>query len=180
MSQQIDQWVLQAQAGDSEAFGKIYDEYVTPVYRYIYYRVNSNIAEDLTEDAFFKAWKHLKKYKKGKYPFSSWLFKIAHNLVVDHYRKNKVPIEMIDETIEDESYGPDQKANLKLNNIRLHKLIKKLPDSYQQVIILKYINELDNTEVASAMGKSEGAIRTLQHRALEKLRSFIGNDKDFI
>lgn len=180
MSNQIDQWVVQAQAGDSAAFGKIYDEYVKPIYRYIYYRVSESIAEDLTEDTFLKAWKNLKKYKKGKHPFSSWLFRIAHNLVVDHYRKNKVSVEMIDETIEDTQKTPSQKTNLKLNQVRLHKIIKKLPDNYQQVIILKYINELDNPEVAAAMGKSEGAIRTLQHRALEKLRGLLENESDFL
>ncbi len=139
MSNKIDQWVAQSQEGDSTAFGKIYDEFVKPIYRYIYYRVDKAIVEDLTEDTFFKAWQNLKKYKKGKHPFSSWLFRIAHNLVVDFYRKNKVTIEMIDETVVDTRQNPSQKANIKLNQIRIQKVIKKLPSNYQQIIILKYI-----------------------------------------
>lgn len=179
MSKEIDRWVEQSKQGDSQAFGKVYDELVKPVYRYIYYRVDKEVAEDLTEETFFRAWKNLKKYKKGKHPFSSWVFRIAHNLVVDYYRKNKNTVEMIDETIEDEQKTPAQKTDLKLTQVRLHQMIKRLPGNYQQVIILKYINELENTEIAAAMGKTEGAVRTLQSRALEKLRGLLENEKDF-
>jgi RNA polymerase sigma-70 factor (ECF subfamily) len=167
-----------SQRGDAEAFALVYDELVKPVYRYIYYRVEDEIAEDLTEDTFFKVWQNLKKYKKGKHPFSSWVFKIAHNLVVDHYRRNKTT-EEIDEGMADPSdnINPAKQTDIKLTNIRLRKIIRKLPDNYQQVIILKYINEFDNKEIADAIGKSEGAVRTIQFRALEKLKSLIGEDR---
>ncbi len=173
----IDKLVVKAQGGDTEAFALVYDELVTPVYRYIFFRVENEIAEDLTEDAFFKVWQNLKKYKKGKYPFSSWVFRIAHNLVVDYYRKNKV-IEEIDDRMADPSdhINPEKQTNIKLTNIRLKKVIRKLPDNYQQVIILKYINELDNKEIADTIGKSEGAVRTIQFRALEKLKSLVVED----
>ena len=174
---EIDKLIVRAQGGDTEAFALVYDELVKPVYRYIYFRVESEIAEDLTEDTFFKVWQNLKKYKKGKHPFSSWVFRIAHNLVVDYYRKNKI-VEEIDEKMADssDSINPEMQTNIKLTNIRLKKVIRKLPDNYQQVIILKYINELDNKEIADAIGKSEGAVRTIQFRALEKLKSLIGED----
>ncbi|MBN2096123.1 sigma-70 family RNA polymerase sigma factor [Candidatus Peregrinibacteria bacterium] len=177
----LDKLVERAKRGDAEAFAQIYDELVKPVYRYIYYRVEDVIAEDLTEETFLKVWQNLKKYKKGKNPFSSWVFRIAHNLVVDHYRQNKTT-EMIEETMADtkRENNPHQQADLKLTQIRLRKVIRHLPDNYQEVIILKYINELDNKEIADTIGKSEGAVRTIQFRALERLRSLLSDErKDF-
>ena len=151
---------------------------VKPVYRYIYYRVEDAIAEDLTEETFLKVWQNLKKYKKGKHPFSSWVFKIAHNLVVDYYRKHRI-IEEVDEKLIDpqERSNPQHQTNIKLTKIRLRKVLRKLPSNYQQVIVLKYINELDNKEIAAAIGKSEGAVRTIQFRALEKLRALLTEER---
>lgn len=173
----VSQWVTAAQKGDTQAFGKVYDALVRPVYRYIYYRVEPMIAEDLTEEVFFKAWQNLKKYKKTKVPFSAWIFKIAHNLICDYYRKHK-PILEIDENMADERSEKDfgQKVDLKLTQIHLHSAIKKLPQSYQQVVVLKYINEMENTEIALTLGKSEGAVRTLQSRALKQLKGILDNN----
>ena len=175
----IDKLVVMAQGGETQAFALIYDELVKPVYRYIFYRVESNIAEDLTEDTFLKVWQNLKKYKKGKHPFSSWVFRIAHNLVVDYYRKNRTT-EEIDDRMADTKEGnnPESQANIKLTQIRLRKVIRKLPENYQQVILLKYINEFDNKEIAASIGKSEATVRTIQFRALEKLRGLLGEDRE--
>ena len=175
----IDQWVKAAQIGDAEAFGKIYDELVKPVYRYIYYRVNPQIAEDLTEETFLKAWKNLPKYKKTKHPFSAWVFRIAHNLICDYYRKNQPNLE-IDEEAPDlkKESDPRYKVNLKLNQIKLRKAIKTLPEKYQQVIVLKYINEEDNGTIAKTIGKTEGAVRTIQFRALKKLKQLLLKKKE--
>jgi len=168
-----------AKKGDTEAFGKIYDILVKPVYRYIYYRVDKHVAEDLTEEAFLKAWQNLSKYKAGKHPFSAWVFRIAHNLVCDYYRKNESPYE-IDENVADTKLdaSPSHQINLKLNEVKLRRAIKKLPENYQQVILLKYINEEDNIVIARVIGKSEGAVRTLQFRALEKLRSILEEKRE--
>jgi RNA polymerase sigma-70 factor (ECF subfamily) len=180
-SANIDSLVEMAQNGDTDAFAKIYDELVKPVYRYIYYRVAEDIAEDLTEEAFFKVWQNLSKYKKGKFPFSSWVFRIAHNLVIDHYRKNH-QTEEIDEGLADTetNNNPDHQTNVKLTNVRLRKVIRRLPDNYQQVVVLKYINELDNKEIAESIGKSEAAVRIIQFRALEKLRTLLSEERDFM
>ncbi len=176
----LDKLVEKAQEGDTHAFTGIYDELVKPVYRYIYYRVEQEVAEDLTEDTFLKVWQNLKKYKKGANPFSSWVFRIAHNLVVDHYRKHKTTSEIDERTADTQPHSdPHGQVDLKLTQVRLRKVIRKLPDNYQQIIILKYINELDNKEIAATIGKSEGAVRTLQFRALEKLKGLLGNDSDF-
>jgi len=171
--------VEKAQKGDTQAFGEIYDALVKPVYRYVYYRVNREIAEDLTEETFLKAWQNLSKYKQGKHPFSAWVFRIAHNLVVDHYRKHEESAE-IDENFADEKAhaSPSYEINLKLNEVRLKKALKTLPENYQQVIILKYINEEENAVIAKVIGKSEGAVRTLQFRALEKLRRILEEKRE--
>ena len=171
--------VERAKKGDAEAFGQIYDALVKPVYRYIYYRVDKQIAEDLTEETFLKAWQNLSKYKAGKHPFSAWVFRIAHNLVCDYYRGNEVSSE-IDENLADDNRhaSPSQQLNLKLNEVKLKKAINKLPDNYQQVILLKYINEEDNAVIAEVIGKTEGAVRTLQFRALEKLRGLLEEKKE--
>ena len=168
-----------AQKGDTEAFGKIYDALVKPVYRYIYYRVDKQIAEDLTEDTFLKVWQNLSKYKKGKFPFSAWVFRIAHNLVVDYYRKHETSAEIDEEYADDKAHAsPSYHLELKLNEIKLKKAIDKLPDNYKQIIILKYINEEENVIIAKVIGKSEGAVRTLQFRALDKLRTIMDNKKE--
>ncbi|MBN1258983.1 sigma-70 family RNA polymerase sigma factor [Candidatus Peregrinibacteria bacterium] len=177
----LDVWVQKSQKGDTEAFGHIYDALVKPIYRYIYYRVDPEIAEDLTEETFLKIWQNLKKYKKGSHPFSSWVFRIAHNLVCDYYRKHQ-PIDEMNENTPDphDHLNPVKSMSVKLDGIRLRKALKKLPENYQQVIILKYINGLENPEIATAVGKSEGAIRTLQFRALAQLRVILGEKrKDF-
>ena len=173
----LDELVQQAQEGDTQAFGTIYDELVKPVYRYIFYRVEESIAEDLTEDTFLKVWQNLKSYKKTKYPFSSWVFRIAHNLVVDYYRKNHLT-EEIDINTPDtaKTNNPQHEISIKLTQIRLKKVIRHLPDNYQQVIILKYVNDLDNKEISATIGKSEATVRTIQFRALEKLRSMLTNE----
>lgn len=177
--QDLGRLVALAQNGDTEAFGKIYDALVKPVYRYIYYRVDKHIAEDITEETFLKAWQNLSQYKAGKHPFSAWIFRIAHNLVCDYYRKNEIASE-IDENLADEKMdaSPSYQLNIRLNELKLRQAISQLPENYRQVILLKYINDEDNTVIADVIGKSEGAVRTLQFRALEKLRSLLKEKKE--
>lgn len=178
-NQNIDSLVELAQKGDTHAFGLLYDEMVKPVYRYIYYRVDPQIAEDLTEETFLKVWQNLKKYKKGPQPFSAWIFRIAHNLVCDHYRQHRETSE-IDESLPNTSdaYDPHFQVNVKFNQVRLRKAILQLPPDYQQVIVLKYINELDNTSISLTIGKPEGTVRTIQFRALQKLRVILENKRE--
>ena len=170
-----DELVMRAQKGDAQAFAMLYAELVKPIYRYIYYRVDPAVAEDLTEETFLKTWENLKQYKKGKSPFSSWVFRIAHNLVCDYYRKHHIQTAEMDENMPDPStrHNPAFQVNVQFNEIRLKKAILKLPENYQQVIILKYINELPNSEISAALGKPEGTVRTIQFRALRQLRSLL-------
>jgi len=169
---EIEELVLKSQKGDQEAFGKVYDLYVTPIYRYIFYKVSDSDVEDLTEILFLKAWENIRKYKKRKKTsFKSWLFRIAHNLVVDHYRLNREHASL-DPWISDtkKEADPARLAQDSLNNERLKFAISKLKKGYQQILILKFINDLSNTEISEVLKKSEGSVRILQFRALKALK----------
>ena len=173
--QEIEELVVKSQKGDKEAFAKIYDIYITPIYRYIFYKVDSKDVEDITETLFLKAWENIHKYKKRKNTtFKSWLFRIAHNLVVDHYRLNREHASlnpfMSDHKKEAD---PAKVAQDSLNTNQLKFAISKLKKNYQQVLILKFINDLSNKEISRIINKSEGSIRILQFRALKALKSVL-------
>ncbi|MBI2453329.1 sigma-70 family RNA polymerase sigma factor [Candidatus Peregrinibacteria bacterium] len=173
----IDRLVFLSQTGDSEAFAQLYDLFVVPIYRYVYYRVNNGEAEDLTEMVFMKAWEHLPKYRKLDCTFAAWLFKIARNLVIDYYRM-KTSYEELDHTFADQTLYNDplvQTENTLTQDVLKHAL-SKLKEIYRQVIVLKFINELSNAEIAQILGRKEGNIRVLQFRALQDLKHVIENE----
>lgn len=172
---QIDELVLRSQEGDQDAFGQIYDHMIDQIYKYVFFKTPSmEIAEDLTEDIFFKVWKNVKKYKKQKYPFSSWVFRIAHNEVVDFYRKNKSVI-ALDEALQDQKREnmPETLVENKLIQKEVQSALQNLPEKQSQAIVLKYINDFSNQEIAYTMNKSETAIRILLSRGLEKLKKML-------
>lgn len=171
--QEIEDLVVKSQQGDQEAFGTLYDFFVTPIYRYIYYKVNKEHVEDLTETLFLKAWENIRKYKKRKNTtFKSWLYRIAHNLVVDHYRLHREHASL-NPWISDKKKQADplRRAQESLHNDKLHEAISRLKKNYQQVVILKFINDLSNKEISEILKKSEGSVRIMQFRALKALKS---------
>lgn len=172
---QIDALVLKAQAGDTDAFGEIYNLLLTPIYRYIFFKVGPEIAEDLTEEVFFKAWKSLHSYiKKEKLPFSAWLFRIAHNQVVDYYRHNQPIEELPMDIVEQREYmSPRYQLESSINIEHLYSALKKLSQSVEQAVILRYINDLHYREIAKIMNRTEGAIRVLIHRGLKQLKEIL-------
>lgn len=173
--EQVESLVKRCQKGDCEAFAKIYDEYVNQIYKYIYYKVKREDVEDLTETLFLKAWENIRKYRKRKNTnFRSWLYRIAHNLVVDHYRLTREHISL-DPRMSSKSResNPKDIAQDMLNNDNLRQAISRLKKNYQRIIILKFINELSNSEISKVLRKSEGSIRILQFRALKALRQVL-------
>ena len=176
---EIDALVKQAQAGDKAAFGELYDCFLNSIYRYIFFRVSSQaVAEDLTSEVFFKTVKHLDKYQKqDSMPFSAWLFRIAKNVLVDHYRKD-VPFEEIPEAYEDDSEIADtrEQTETSVDRNRIMSALQSLPEMQAQAIILKYFSDQKNSEIAATLGKSETAIRILQSRGLKKLRDSLEAD----
>jgi RNA polymerase sigma-70 factor (ECF subfamily) len=167
--------LLKAQQGDVEAFGSLYEFYFTPVYRYIFWRLqDKDMVEDLVQAVFAKVFKNLKKYQdQGKNPLA-YFFTVSRNLIIDYQRKKKEA--SLDDLQEGGFQAADEKSSPASeldNKMRLENIIKALEvlgDEQREVIILKYLNDLSNQEIASLMNKKEEAIRQLQCRALKVLR----------
>lgn len=172
---QIEEIVLKVQNGDLKAFTKLYEHYVDRIYRYFFFKTDKESAYDLTETVFLKVWENIKKYKKkDKANFSSWIFTIAHNLLVDHYRDNKEILEL-DETEVDHTQdnNPIYLTEQSLTRDSLKIALGKIKSTYREVINLSFMNGLDNLEVARIMKKTEGGLRVLKFRALQELKKVL-------
>lgn len=165
---------------DSAAFAALYEGHVDRIYRYIFYRVGSTAeAEDLTEQVFLRAWEAIDRYEPRGAPFTAWLYRLAHNLVVDHYR-GKRPTTPLDEVSEADDVGVDVVAAVegKLEVDEVRAALAKLNPEYQQLIVLRFVEGLSHAEAAQIIGKSEGAARVIQHRALQALARAIEERAD--
>lgn len=171
---QIDKLVRESKKGNSKAFGEIYDVYFVPIHRYVYYKISEEHVDDVVGTVFIKAWSRLKKYRKTKYSFGSWLFRIAHNTVIDHYRTHRDFYELEDRIADNnEKMNPERLAEQTLNGERVQRALSTLGGKYQEVVLLKYMNELSNREVAKIMNTNESNVRTLQFRAIKKLKAVL-------
>jgi len=157
---------------DADAFGKLYDMHVDRVYRHIYYRVgNEADAEDLTQQAFLKAWQAIGRYRRAASPFIAWLMTISHNLVVDFYRTRKDRAYLEAEILADHAASnPEREAESRFEQQRLRRAILQLGGDEQQVVILRFVEGFEFAEIASLLKKKEGNVRVILHRALVKLR----------
>ena len=171
---EIERLVKKAAGGNFNAFGELYSIYLDPIYRYVFYQVNDRMtAEDITEEVFVKAWKAIGSCKGKEKTFLSWLYRIAHNHLINtlNYMKKYISIEKV------ELIDPKQKIGAEIECQELIEMITYLPKHQKQVIILKFIEGLDNREIGKIMGKNEGAVRVSQMRALATLRQELGNEK---
>lgn len=165
--------VKRAKANDADAFGELYLLHLDAIYRYIYFRVhNKQDAEDLTEQVFLKAWEALPGYKDQGYPFKSWLYRIAHNTVIDHHRRQKPTVPMA--TTPETEWKTKQPTTLQQviateEADLLAEAIAQLPEEQQQVIILRFVEGMRHGEIAEILNKSKGACRTIQYRAINAL-----------
>lgn len=173
------QLVKRAQEGDSEAFGLLYEGYMERIYRYVYFRVTDELtAEDLTAQVFCKAWENLHRYKPTGAPFGAWLYTIARNAVIDHYRTRKETVSLEDVTyLTSEGPAPDEQTELKFEVETLSEALQVLTDEQQQVLLLKFIGGLSTDEIADQLGKRPGAVRALQMRGLQALARILGEEK---
>jgi RNA polymerase sigma-70 factor (ECF subfamily) len=174
-----DELVCRAAGGDAEAFGDLYERYLDSIYRYVFFRVrDEKRAEDLTEQVFISAWEAIERYEPRGYPFSSWLYRIAHNAVIDHYRtdRDEKPLDAVAFTLADESLGPEETLIKKREVLRLLEAIAELSEEKQRLIILRFVDGLSHAQVAQILGKSEGACRVTQHRALAALSEILGRE----
>ena len=154
-----------------QAFGLLYDAYYSQIYAYCLKRTASvSAAQDVTSEVFFNALKSIRQFRWRGVPFSAWLYRIAHNQVVDYFRKRKHVSVEIDESLPADADDPARAAEDRLEIERLQHAASRLTRAQQEVISLRFTSDLPIAEVARIMGKSEGAIKALQHSAIVALR----------
>jgi len=167
--------VNRAQHGDKEAFTELYEAYFDKLYRYVLVRIgNKAEAEDMTQQVFVKAYKSISSFRWKGVPFSAWLFRIAHNLVVDFYRKeSKRPAVPLEESLLVSDEDPRQVIEQRMDIERVMTATRKLTAAQREVVSLRFAGGLAIAEVARTMGKSEGAVKALQHSAIAALRRIL-------
>ncbi len=173
----------QARAGDQDAFALLYKEYYTPIYRFIYFRVKSKEeAEDLAQTVFLKVYATLSDMQGETTAPRAFFFTVARNAIIDHYRKQSYRNHSGEEAmidIADDDVRPDEARAISEETDRLKQAISQLTKEQQEVIILKFINELETKEIAQAIGKREDAVRQIQSRAIKALRKILDGDVRF-
>jgi RNA polymerase sigma-70 factor (ECF subfamily) len=163
--------VRRAIEGDAGAFGDLYEQYLNQIFRYIYYRIgDQGLAEDFTEAVFLRVWESLSRFDISKISFKGWLFRVAHNLLVDYYRTRKKQ-QSLNEYIElpDPRQSPEDQVITSEREALVLSALKSLKQEYQDVLTLRFINNLSHAETAKALDRNVGAVRVLQYRALQAL-----------
>ena len=176
---------VKAADGDRSAFGELYEQYVDKIYRYVHFKVgDQGDTEDLTSQTFLKAWDAIGDYEWRNYPFGAWLFRIAHNLVVDYHRARRPSVTLDDATPQlehrasQENIRPEHLLSELITMDRVRHAVGRLTEEQQQVLVLRFFEGLSTGEVAKIMGKRRGAIRGLQFRALGALRDMLYREQD--
>jgi len=178
----VETWrlVTLAQAGDGEAFGQLYDRYVDSIYRFIYYRVNDRaLAEDFTSETFLRALRRITTISYQGRDIGAWFVTIARNIVLDHVKSARNRLEMTTgDTIESREVTPSTESAVldSLTSEHLLAAVKRLGDEQRECVMLRFIQGFSVAETAAVMGKNEGAIKALQHRAVKKLAELVGED----
>jgi RNA polymerase sigma-70 factor (ECF subfamily) len=167
--------IARAQSGDPAVIGDLYDRYRLSVFRYMYYKVGDlHSAEDLTSETFLRMIRALNGYRPQNVSFDAWLFQIARNLAIDHYRKVSSRGHLsLEENMIAEQHDPDRDLDRSLTSDLLLQALAKLSELQRDVIVLRFVNGLPVAQVAQTLHKSEDAIKALQRRALGTLREIL-------
>ncbi len=171
--------LTRASQGDRDAFGQLYERYIERIFNYVYYRTgNLHDAEDLPARVFQRAMNHIHKYTDRGVPFSAWLYRIAHNLVAnwhrDRSRRQEIPLNELP-VVPSKDDRPETSLVRSQEQDSLLRLIRRLPPERQNLLILKFVENLSNAEIGQIMGRSEGAVKSLYHRTLLSLRDELGD-----
>lgn len=162
--------------GGASAFGTLYDYYQPKIYRFVLIKVGRREdAEDLTHQVFLSAWQNISNYKSLGFPFGSWLYQIARNSIADYFRSRKQETSL--ENVNPEyfvsaaaaHFGMEEK--MELEQVML--AIQKLKPEYQDIVIMRFVEDISIKEAAAALQKSEGAVKLLQHRAINELKKIL-------
>lgn len=182
MSEDEARLVKQAQAGDADAFTEIYQRYRPKIYRYIYFRVATEAtAEDLTTEVFIRVVERIDEFEYRGRPLLAWLYTIARHLVADHHRQHgRTTWVELNEGIASDNHAEDpvHTTEVSLLQERMAVALEELTEEQRQVIILKFFEEFDNQTVAELLGKTVGAVKALQHRALASLHRLFADTPD--
>jgi len=165
------QLIQQAKNGHEDALTELYQRHIHTIYRYILFRVgDAEAAEDIASEVFMQMVRALPRYQDRGAPFAAWLFRIAHDRLVDHLRRSALhqPADL-PEAVEDDCPGPETQAETNMNHAHLREAISRLTDEQQAVLQLRFIEDYSLEETARLMNKTVGAIKALQHRALKTL-----------
>jgi RNA polymerase sigma-70 factor (ECF subfamily) len=169
-----------AKEGDAEAFGQLYDHYVSGVFRFIYYRVGSQqLAEDLTSETFVRGLRAIQRFNWQGKDFGAWLTTIARNLVADHFKSSRARLEIVAETIPEGKAtvaSPEQEVLALISNEMLFEAVNALPNEQRDCILMRFIQGMSIAQTAAALGRSEGAIKQLQLRAVRSLAKTMPED----
>ncbi|MBI2050371.1 MAG: RNA polymerase sigma factor [Parcubacteria group bacterium] len=165
-------------AGDEQAFGTLYDKYVEDIYRFVVMRVrNTHEAQDVTAEVFLKAWQYVSVQKKYIKDFRALLYRIARNVVIDHYRSSQKEVAAFDEdgleSVEDMSSNIVENIQHNDDMRLVFQVLDQLSDDHRELIILRYVQDLSIKEIAEAQGKTNGAIRVALHRAVKQIKTLI-------
>jgi RNA polymerase sigma-70 factor (ECF subfamily) len=172
--------VALAIAGDKEAFAEIYRCHAPRIYRHIQYLIGDrHEADDLTNETFFRAWKVIDRYEDRGLPIENWLLKIGHNLAARHLKRRRPTHDIQDVTVEDSADRlPERIAESASEARSLREAILQLPEVPRQVIVWRFLEGMSYEEVEAMLGKSNGAIRVIQFRALKQLRAILAAESD--
>ena len=168
--------------GKASAFGSLYDYYQPKIYRFVLVKVGRREeAEDLTHQTFLNAWANVKRYQNLGFPFSSWLYRIARNLIVDFYRtrRNESSLEKIDPEYFVVQASTHFDVADKMDVEKVKSAIQNLKPEYQDVIMMRFVEDMAIKEVALAMDKTEGAVKLIQHRAIKELKNLLDIKKEY-
>ncbi len=169
-----------AKAGDQAALSELYQTYFPRLYRYILARTgNTYDAEDLTEEVFMRVLEAIKRFQHREAPFSAWLFRIAHNAIISQRRKETARgrSSQLNDGMPIDAAGPEELVESRVALSEVMQAAKTLPDAQRQVISLRFAAGLTVAETARAMGKGEGNVKVIQHKAIVKLREMMGQPK---
>jgi RNA polymerase sigma-70 factor, ECF subfamily len=169
--------VTLAQQGDAEAFGLVYDRYVDQIYRYLYYRVGSHaLAEDLTSETFLRALRRIDSFTYTGTDIGAWFTTIARNLVTDHVKSSRFKLEVSTADMLDADRGDDGIETQVIERLRdaaLLDAVRRLKPEQQECIVLRFLQGLSVAETSAVMGRSEGAVKQLQLRAVRALAKLL-------
>ena len=172
----LEDLIRRAQGGDTSAFGDLYEHFYDKIFRYVMFKTGDRIdAEDITTDVFLRMLESIGSFKFQGYPFSSWLFRIAHNLIVDHFRRRArrqvAPLDEAMAVAAGSASDMDHKIDIDLSVAEVYKAMDDLTDLQREVMSLRFAAGLSVKETAEAVGRKENAVKALQHAAVKKLRA---------